>query len=32
VTIDAKPYQAEVLAAWKLKPTPGVGVGPVEQV
>jgi len=32
VTIDAKPYQAEVLAAWKLKPTPGVGVGPVERV
>ncbi len=32
VSIDAKPYQAEVLAAWKLKPTPGVGVGPVERV
>ncbi len=32
VTIDAKPYQADILATWKLKPTPGVGVGPVERV
>jgi hypothetical protein len=32
VPIDAKPYAAEVLATWKLRPTPGVGVGPIERV
>jgi alkaline phosphatase D len=31
VTIDAKPYTSEVLATWKLRPTPGVGVGPIER-
>jgi len=32
VPIDAKPYAAEVLASWKLRPTPGVGVGSVKRV
>jgi alkaline phosphatase D len=32
VPIDAKPYTSEVLATWKLRPTPGVGVGPIERV
>ena len=32
VQIDAKPYRSGVLAAWRLKPTPGVGVGEPERV
>jgi alkaline phosphatase D len=32
VPIDAKPYTPDVLATWKVRPTPGVGVGPIERV
>jgi alkaline phosphatase D len=31
VPIDAKPYTAEVLGTWRLKPTPGVGIAPLEK-
>ncbi len=31
VQIDAKPYAASVLGTWRLRPTAGVGVGPVER-
>ncbi len=31
VQIDAKPYASSILAAWRLRPTPGVGVGAVER-
>ncbi len=31
VQIDAKPYASSLLAAWRLRPTPGSGVGPVER-
>jgi alkaline phosphatase D len=32
VEIDQKPYKAGVLGAWRLKPTPGPGVGPLEKL
>jgi alkaline phosphatase D len=32
VPIEAKPYAARVLAAWRLSPTPGLGVGPATRV
>jgi alkaline phosphatase D len=31
VPIDAKPYQAKVLGTWRLKPTQGVGIAPLEK-
>jgi alkaline phosphatase D len=32
VPIMEKPYEASVLAAWRLRPTPGVGIGAIERV
>ncbi len=32
VEIDAKPYRAHELAAWRLAPTPGPGVGPLQRL
>ncbi len=32
VTIAAKPYEAKVLASWRLEPTAGAGVGPLRKV
>jgi alkaline phosphatase D len=32
VQIDAKPYQSGVLGAWRLRPTKGPGVGPLEKL
>ena len=32
VEIDRKPYQAGVLDAWRLRPTPDPGVGPLEKL
>ena len=31
VQIDVKPYVASVLGTWRLRPTAGSGVGPVER-
>jgi alkaline phosphatase D len=30
--IDRKPYEASVLGTWRLRPTPGPGVGPLEKL
>ena len=32
VEIDVKPYRAHELAAWRLAPTPGAGVGPLQRL
>jgi len=32
VPITEKPYEARVLAAWRLRPTSGVGVGALERI
>ncbi len=32
VQIDAKPYHAHELAAWRLEPTPGPGIGPLQRL